>query len=58
MTLLEFCAGKGLEKFAKQCFLKDEYLKKIIIIIFKQEVFSIFNQIDLQKTKNSSLRSA
>lgn len=29
MTLLEFCAGKGLEKFAKQCFLKDEYLKKI-----------------------------
>lgn len=28
MTLLEFCAGKGLEKFAKQRFLKDEYLKK------------------------------
>lgn len=50
MTLLEFCAGKGLEEFAKQCFLKDEYLKKIIII-FKQEVFSIFNQVDLQKNK-------
>lgn len=28
MTLLEFCAGKGLEKFAKQRFLKDEYFKK------------------------------